>query len=223
LIATHLPGRTEGQVKNRYYSSIKKRLESNGVLSHTSSASTVSETVSSFPTSPQVEEPKFDFGFEFDANMMNQCATFNQEPVMKSTNQVYMISKGPYAFEEDTHSDDTTTQGIISQHETPFRVNDPTSVISYELAQQSDFFLPTIENDNQIDDVLQKVTNYFLDNTSSPASDVDSYFSDDLKSQKRDATFSSEANSAEKMALLAKRKAYLELALAKTLKEMKSF
>jgi len=210
LIASHLPGRTEGQVKNRYYSSIKKRLESHGALSQTGSASTVSETVSSFPTSPQVEEPKFDFGFEFDANMI----TFNTEPVMKSTQaSSYMVSKGPYVL-EDTYSDETTTQGLISQNESPFRVIDPTSVISYDFAPESDFFVPTIENDNQIDDILNQVTSYFLDNSPNAASDVDSFFSDDLKSPNSET---------EKLTLLARRKAYLELALAKTLKEMKNF
>lgn len=193
LIASHLPGRTEGQVKNRYYSSIKKRLESNGAPSQTGSASTVSETGSSIPASPQTEEPKFDLGFEFDANMI----TFNTEQA-----STYMVSKGPYAF-EDAYSDETTTQGLVSQNESPFRVNDPTSVISYD-----------IDNDNQIDDILDKVTNYFLDNSQSAGSDVDAYFSDDLKSPSAET---------EKLALLARRKAYLELALAKTLKEMKSF
>lgn len=206
LIASHLPGRTEGQVKNRYYSSIKKRLESNGVFSQTSSASTVSETVS-IPTSPQAEEPKFDFGFEFDTNMI----TFNPEPIMKSA---HMVSKGPYAL-EDTYSDETTTQGLISQNESPYRVTDPTSVISYDFVSQSDFIVPTIDHDSQIDDILEKVTSYFLDNSPNAASDVDSFFSDDLKSPS--------SNETEKLALLARRKAYLELALAKTLKEMKSF
>jgi hypothetical protein len=210
LIATHLPGRTEGQVKNRYYSSIKKRIETNGAFSQTSATASASEVESSFPTSPESEEAKVDFQFDFDANMMN--GTVNTS--------TYMISK-PYSFEEDTYSDETTTQGFVSQSQSPFR---PTEVpmLSYETSDkyffgqpQSDLFHPIIENDNQIDDMLEKVTNYFLDNTGA-SSDVDSFFSEDLKSPQ-------ETMSAEKLSLLTKRKAYLELALAKTLKEIKSF
>jgi len=223
LIATHLPGRTEGQVKNRFYSSIKKRLEANGALSQTSASA--SEVVSSFPTSPETEEPKLDFGYDFDAVVMNNSATFTQEPVMKNNT---MISKGPYAFEEDTNSDETTTQGPASQSESPFRAVNPVSVISYPFSENyyfgqqessDSFYLPTIENDNQVDDVLGNVASYFLDN-SSVSSDVDSYFADDLKGQKKNSDV--EVMSTEKLALLSRRKALLELALAKTLKEIKS-
>jgi hypothetical protein len=221
LIATHLPGRTEGQVKNRYYSSIKKRLETNGVFSQTSSAS-ASEVVSSFPTSPEAEEPKFDFGFDFDASVMNHNAAFNQESVVKNNT---MISKGPYAFEED-NSDETSA---TSQSESPYRTTEPVSTISYDFSenfffgqpQHEAFFVPTIEHDNQIDDVLGNVASYFLDNSSAP-SDVDSYFADDLKSQKKNAQLDVEALSSDKLAQLSRRKALLELALAKTLKEIKS-
>jgi hypothetical protein len=215
LIATHLPGRTEGQVKNRYYSSIKKRIESNGTLSQTSGTRTASETVVTTPE--EAEEANVDFtGFEFDVNVMNGCATFvNHEPAQPQQHTGFMVSKGPYAFEED-YSEESTTQSGNSRVESPFRYPEATSAIAYEPAAhtfffeqaQEPFFLAPIEHDNQIDDMLNNVTNYFMEK-SPVSSDVDSYFSDDLRGEN------------EKLAQLSRRKAYLELALAKTLKEIK--
>jgi len=217
LIATHLPGRTEGQVKNRYYSSIKKRLESSGAPSQASATRSVSQTV---VTSPQVEEEEaenFDFGYEFDANMMNRCPSFViPETVAQNNNQFsgFMVSKGPYAFEEESE-ESSTQSGGNSHMESPFRYGEAPAM--YESSNnfffgqpqaQDPFFLPPIEHDNQIDDMLDKVSSYLMDK--SPVSaDVDSYFSDDLRSEN------------EKLSQLSRRKAYLELALAKTLKEIK--
>jgi len=71
LIANHLPGRTEGQVKNRFYSHIKKRILPNGAYSHASVSRSSSEGLNSFATTPQVEELGFDLGQEFDAKMFS--------------------------------------------------------------------------------------------------------------------------------------------------------
>jgi hypothetical protein len=215
LIATHLPGRTEGQVKNRYYSSIKKRLESNGELSQSSVSRTISESVS-FANTPEAEETKFDFACEFDVNMMNGCATFNPEPVLNHQISNFLVSK-PYAFEEEV-SEESTTQSGNSQAQSPFLFAEAAPAFTYEpFLQSSDsFFLPPIENDTQVDDMLDKVTNYFMEQPTI-SSDVDSFFSDELKG---DNTFSYDMES-DKLANLSRRKAYLELALAKTLKEIK--
>jgi len=227
LIATHLPGRTEGQVKNRYYSSIKKRLQSNGTLSQITPSRNTSANVSSYATSPEVEEIA-----EFESN---GCVDFiNQEPVFRNTNQGsnFVVAKGPYMVEEDTYSEQSTTEGFTSQRgsESPLRVIDPTSVISYNATEKlffgrtqsyEPFLVPTIEHDNQIDDILGNVTTYFTDNTNA-SSDVDSYFADDLKSQNKNfSSFIVESNSNDRYEQLAQRKAYLELALARTLKEIK--
>jgi hypothetical protein len=216
LIATHLPGRTEGQVKNRYYSSIKKRLESNGALSQTSVSGTVSENVSSAATTPETEEPKFDFGYEFD---VNGCASFIPEPVLKQQISHFLVSKGPYTFEEQA-SEESTTQSGNSQAQSPYLFAESAPAFSYEpFLQSSDsFFLPPLENDSQIDDMLDKVTNYFMEKPSVP-SDVDAYFSDELRNDTQ--AFSTYDMESDKLAQLSRRKAYLELALAKTLKEIK--
>jgi len=112
--------------------------------------------------------------------------------------------------------------------QSPFRYAEPTSAASCEPANNQffsqpqsfdSFYLPSIENDSQVDDMLNNVATYFMEQPSS-SSDVDAYFSDDLKSDKN--SFSSFDMESDKLAQLSKRKAYLELALAKTLKEIKS-
>jgi len=195
-------------VKNRYYSSIKKRIESNGALSQTSATRTASETMTSIATSPEAEDAKFDFGFEFDVNTMNGCASFLNEPVLKTQISEFLVSKGPYTFAEDIFSEESTTQS-------PYVSCEPANTLFFNQPQSDSFYLPSIENDSQIDDMLDKVTNYFMEKPTS-SSDVDAYFSDDLRSEK--VSYDMES---DKLAQLSKRKAYLELALAKTLKEIK--
>jgi len=202
LIATHLPGRTEAQVKNRYYSHIKKRLDSNGALSQTTASRTMSEGFSSAITSPQAEDLSFDFRQGYDFNMFNgsqtQAVNMNQSPVQT----VY-----------------STPYGIRSSEPVDFTLN----TVSKDLfSNQPSNIFTTIENDSQIDDMLNQVTNHFSVNKSSV--DVDSYFSDDLNRSEtaESLIFSTQDNeSVERFEQLSKRKAYLELALAKTLKEMK--
>jgi len=210
LIATHLPGRTEGQVKNRYYSSIKKRLQANGALSLSSATATSSETATSFAASPESEE-NVDFTYEFDVNAMNGSATFvNHESVAQAPAQIsnFMVSKGPYNFQEDIFAQDN------SHIDNTFQFADS---FSYETQACDSFFLPPIEHDSQVDDMLDKVTSFYMEK--SAVSDVDSYFSEDLRSNKNN--FGDYSTEAEKLSQLSKRKAYLELALAKTLKEIK--
>jgi len=228
LIATHLPGRTEGQVKNRYYSCIKKRLETNGAFSQTSVTRTTSEAMTSVATSPEVEEAKFDFGYEFDVNMMNGCATFLQEPTLKTQVSEFFVSRGPRTSAEEIFSEEGMTQCGNPHMESPFQYCEPTSAGScgpvnnlfFGQPQSTDsFYLPSIENDSQIDDMLNKVTSYFMEQPSS-SSDVDAYFADDLRSDNN--SFSSFDMENDKLSQLSKRKAYLELALAKTLKEIKN-
>jgi hypothetical protein len=216
LIANHLPGRTEGQVKNRFYSHIKKRILSNGAYSHASASRSVSEGVESFTTSPQADEMQFDLGQEFDANMFTGAVPN------------FVQSKGAYVVEDEDLSEESTTQGPISQDsDSPMRsdVNDPTDVISYDAADNffgnqlgradSTFYIPSAINDSHVDEMLTNVTDYFVANNNTK-NDVDSYFAEEKNSSQQD-----DAN--DRLVQLNRRKAYLELALAKTLKEMKGF
>jgi len=181
LIASHLPGRTEGQVKNRFYSCIKKRI-----------AGSQSQTPSlSFATSPQVDEQlSFDFNQEFDTNMFNSCV-----------------------------SDQSTAQSPNS-----FQCSaDPTDVISYDFFTQMpprtySYGLGPITHDGQVDGMLNKVTDYYVEktNTNNFSLDVDSFFSDDLKVT---PVVSMEEDN-ERYEQLSRRKAYLELALANTINEI---
>lgn len=219
LIANHLPGRTEGQVKNRFYSHIKKRLSSNGTYSHTSVSRTSSEGMNSFTASPQPEEFGFDLGQEFDASMFSNAC---QAPTL-------IQSKGAYVVEDDI-SEESTTQGPSSHKDSnsPMRSDfvDPTDVISYEAADnlfgtqlsrlESTFYIPSAINDSHVDEMLTNVTDYFA-GSSNKGGDVDSFFAEENRGEEKNSS------DAERLSQLNRRKAYLELALAKTLKEMKSF
>jgi hypothetical protein len=202
LIATHLPGRTEGQVKNRFYSCIKKRLA--GSPSQISSISRIpSEGFTSFTTSPQVEELTFDFNQEFDANMFNFA---NQ-----SQGQC-MVAKS-YMREEEFVSDESTAQSPNSQNEIDdyvFYNQMPPRAYSYGLGP--------ITHDSQIDGMLNKVTDYYVEqsNPINLSLDVDSYFSDDLN-----VAPVAMDDEAKKYAQLSWRKACLEMALAETMNEIK--
>jgi len=170
---------------------------------------------------PQAEEAGFDFGNEFDMNMLTGCTmTFATQP----TN--YTVTKGAYVTEEETYSEQSTTQASSQiGSNSPFRA-DPTDVISYDVpetlfyrqpSQYRPFNLAPIEHDSQVDDMLSKVTNYFVENTNrtSVSSEIDSFFSEEKSSD--------DDESSDRLSQLSMRKAYLELALAKTLKEMKDF
>ena len=222
LIATHLPGRTEAQVKNRYYSHIKKRLDSNGALSQTTASRTISEGFSSAITSPQAEDLSFDFRQGYDFSMFNGS---------QSQSQAVNMNQVPSCGSE-TFSNESTVQSPSAQtvYSSPYGTR-PSEPVDFTLSnvskdlfcnQPSSPIFATIENDSQIDDMLNQVTNHFSGNKSSV--DVDSYFSDDLNRSEtaESLIFSSQENeSVERFEQLSKRKAYLELALAKTLKEMK--
>jgi len=225
LIATHLPGRTEGQVKNRFYSCIKKRLQLSGALSQTDSISrNASEGFTSFATSPQVEELTFDYPQEFDANMFNMCQ-INFANQIESQVSNCMVTK-PYMKQEETVSDQSTAQSPNSHKEIEsFQLGmaDPTDVISYDFFNQmpprtTSYGLGQIEHDSQIDDMLNKVTDFYVEksNPISHSFDVDSFFSEDLRKNSVEME-----DDSERYTQLSRRKAYLEFALARTLSEIK--
>jgi len=207
LIANHLPGRTEGQVKNRFYSHIKKRLQPDGTYSHSSSRA-ISEGTNSFAASPQ-EETRFEFGQEFDANMLS---TANPIPSFQA--------KGFCVVDNDNLSESTTQSPASQKDFTPAMIYDTTDSFFCSQPQQTEsFYLPSMINDSNVDEMLNNVTNYFVG-----SSDVDSYFAEDLRSEEKiTSAYACQQAESERLEQLNKRKAYLELALAKTLKEMKGF
>jgi len=228
LIATHLPGRTEGQVKNRYYSHLKKRIQSNGVLSQTSFSSprNTSDSSSSVSSPVTKEEAAFDFRQEFDFNVSNACVmNFVDTPIAQIPTCV--VTKGPYFVQEATFSDQSTTQSPSLASQSPLRNGpvDPTDVISYDapmsafcrqFSQPSFFNIASIEHESQVDEMINNVASYFHNAPQvHVASNVDSFFAESLSGEEQ--SFSE----AERLSQLSKRKAYLELALAKTLKELK--
>jgi hypothetical protein len=227
LIATHLPGRTEGQVKNRYYSHLKKRIQSNGSLSQSSFTPRNSSEASSLASSPVAkEEAAFDFKHEFDFNVSNGCA-MNFVDTTNAQVPSSFVTKGPYFVQEASFSDQSTTQSPSLASQSPIRVvpSDPTDVISYDapmnafcrqFSQPSYFNFSSIETESQVDEMINNVASYFHNTPQvQVASNVDSFFAESVQGE--DNNFSE----ADRLNQLSKRKAYLELALAKTLKELK--
>jgi hypothetical protein len=220
LIATHLPGRTEGQVKNRYYSHIKKRLLPDGTYCpNMDSSKPTSENVTSSNSSPIQEEAAFDFSYDLDFNMLNG------NEMNHASQAVNYNTKGAYVAEEE--SDRNTTQLPSPQNgsESSYQA-DPTDVISYGASESffylprcTSFVVPSIENDNHVDEALNHVTNYYLETqqVSEPASDVDSFFAGN-----NDGNSSPLSSSDERLEQLNRRKIFLEMALASTMKELKN-
>jgi hypothetical protein len=218
LIATHLPGRTEGQVKNRFYSYIKKRLQSNTDLSQSVSSRNISET-SSFAASPVEERNAFDFRQEFNFNLSNPVHVMNNG--YTSIPMSSMITKGTF-IPTEVYSDQETNNSSVASY-SPIRMvpNDPTDVISYDapmsafcrqFSQAPVFNIPFYET--------QKANNVVIrpaHNLNAVSNDVDSFFSQEVKEN-----VSVEAES-ERLNQLNQRKALLELALAETLNEIKGF
>jgi len=210
LIATHLPGRTEAQVKNRFYSSIKKRLQNDGSFNPIFDSKTSSENTTSFESSPQ-EENGFDFSCELDFTNVNNCG------VNLTNNNTNVMSKVPYVAEE-TYSERTPTQLPSPQSSSEYNY-DLTNTISYnedealfftQMQRCGSFLLPVIENDNHVDDAIKQVANYFVESQAHGVhSDIDGFFAGnnfECKDVKLDQ--------------LNQRKAYLEMALANTLQEI---
>jgi len=220
LIATHLPGRTEGQVKNRYYSHLKKRIQG-GNLSQTSFSSPRNSSQASSDASSPVakEDAVFDFKQEFDFNVASGCVMNFVDTNNMTQIPSCVVTKGPYFVQEATYSDQSTTQSPSPIRMVP---TDPTDVISYDapmnafcrqFSQPSFFNFATIENESQVDEMINNVANYFHNAPQvHVASNVDSFFAESSEEDK---------NEADRLSQLSKRKAYLELALAKTLKELK--
>lgn len=220
LIATYLPGRTEGQVKNRFYSHIKKRLQPNGALSQTSESRNASEEFTSYNSSPLPEDCKFDFGMEFDTSMLSGCPVTYATQANSCQVPQYAVESNVYSAEEESFSDSTyQTTNCQTCSSSPFRVDlaDPADVISYNASentfynqsqQSGSFALPLLQINNQVDANLNK--------------DIDSFFADDLKSDDNQIPpFAPVEESDERFEELNRRKAYLEMALAQTLNEMK--
>jgi len=204
LIATHLPGRTEAQVKNRYYSSIKKRLGNDGTYTPSFDSKTNSENVTSFNSSPQQEDNGFDLACELDFASLNNCdATFVNHDMINNT-----MAKVSYVNESETYSERNTTQLPSPQNSSEYAY-DPVNIVSYEdeglfftqMQRCGSFLLPVIENDHQVD--------YHQTH-----GDIDSFFAQSTQyapvEEVKDV----------RLEQLNQRKAYLEMALANTLNEI---
>jgi hypothetical protein len=211
LIATHLPGRTEAQVKNRYYSSIKKRMQNDGTFNPIFDSKTSSESATSFESTPQEEENGFEFNCELDFSNVNNCG-------VNFVNNTNVMSKVSCVAEEETYSERTATQLPSPQSSSEYNY-DLTNAVAYnedealfftQMQRCGSFLLPVIENDSHVDDAINQVANYFVESQAHGVhSDIDSFFAGNNFEGKE-----------TKLEQLNKRKAYLEMALANTMQEI---
>jgi len=210
LIATHLPGRTEAQVKNRYYSSIKKRMQNDGTYNPIFDSKTSSESTTSFESTPQ-EGNGFEFNCELDFSNVNNCG-------VNFVNNNNVMSKVPCVAEEEDYSERTATQLPSPQSSSEYNY-DLTNAVAYnedealfftQMQRCGSFLLPVIENDNHVDDAINQVASYFVESQAHGVpSDIDGFFAGN--------NFEVKENKLEQ---LNKRKAYLEMALANTMNEI---
>jgi len=207
LIATHLPGRTEAQVKNRFYSSIKKRIQNDGSFNPIFDSKTSSENTTSFGSSPQ-EDNGFDTSCDLDFTNVSNCG-------VNFTNNTNVMSKIPYSAEEENYSERVATQLPSPQTSSEYNY-DLTNTISYpeeealfftQMQRCGSFLLPS---DNNVDDAITQVANYFVESQARGVhSDIDGFF----------AVNNFECKDS-KLEQLNQKKAYLEIALANTLQEI---
>jgi hypothetical protein len=210
LIATHLPGRTEAQVKNRFYSSIKKRMQNDGTFNPIFDSKTSSESTTSFVSTPQ-EDNGFEFNCELDFSNVNNCG-------VNFVNNANVMSKVPCVAEEEDYSERTATQLPSPQTSSEYNY-DLTNTVAYnedetffftQMQRCGSFLLPVIENDSHVDDAINQVANYFVESqTLGVHSDIDGFFAGN-NFECKDG----------KLEQLNQRKAYLEMALANTLNEI---
>jgi len=208
LIASHLPGRTEAQVKNRYYSSIKKRMNNDGSVNPVFDSKTNSENTTSFGSSPQ--ENGFDSTSELDfVNVNNYGVNF--------ANNTNVMTKNTYATEEENYSERVATQlpspqssSELNYDFTNMTYNEDEALFFTQMQRCGSFLVPMIDNDNHVDEAINQVANFFVESqTHGVQSDIDGFFAASNLEAKED-----------KLEQLSKRKAYLEMALANTLQEI---
>lgn len=141
-IASYLPGRTEGQVKNRYYAQFRKKTQnendqtsmsvSEGLGSMEHDFTNIKEANSTLLNIKTQDTPAYhsiiDSGLE----------TYMQTFIAEGRNQVNNI-KNTYKTSHDPSSD--------------IQMSDPTSVISYEGGMDNDHLQRTEQNENYFSDL----------------------------------------------------------------------
>jgi hypothetical protein len=198
FIATHLPGRTEVQVKNRFYSHIKKRIQPDGAFCQSLSISS-SNATSSLASSE---------------TLSNSAASPSQDPLSYDYSQDYEFDIPT----ENVSSEQNITYNTVSQASTESSRVDPADMISYEFPISE--FCRQFSQPN-----LFKMTSFQLfhevahqaPQRTSESQEADSFLFQE-QTEKRNA--SSLELEAERLSELTRRKALLERALAQTMQEL---
>jgi hypothetical protein len=234
-IATYMPGRTEGQVKNRFYSHVKKKL--------------LKLDSSDFPeSSPDINGQSPNYGLTVDTSnlgspngnqLMNQVISPVNNPNLK--NQPRQQSQPIANLRIDTFGNneyDQNSNGLFNRP--PVQIADPADMISFDNHNQNSGHInhkgtslqteyPTspdsyfanfstnhsYTNEKEINDAVDSVAIFFEKNNSMYSA---SPYGEDSSPTRSDAASNQEKM--EKIELLNKRKRDLELLLAKTRQEI---
>jgi len=227
-IASQLPGRTEAQVKNRFYSCIRKKSRSNG--NQASLYENASQNLSSSVTSPELEvdnEESIAPEFDFDALSSEPVTITVNESDAKSSTQA---STCPVTNVPSLTDEDITSYGNVIRipyfpgRSEPFQFENPLSLFTQESSDKSYLLQPEssvpslVDNNNQVDDMLNQA-NVCLNND---PHNIDIFFAEDLNRGETGfvACSEPELKPSQREMELRMKKAYLEMMLERVMKEM---
>ena len=121
-IAQHIPGRSECQVKNRFYAHIKKRMTLPNLVDENSMCNKIQTKVTKTSNPIRKLNAKLDYD--------NQAkADFNLKDEIHSNSTA--VPKNEVNAESHLGSPHSTENGNVNESLYPFMYNDPTDVISY--------------------------------------------------------------------------------------------
>jgi len=222
-IASYLPGRSEAQVKNRYYSFIlKKKNEMTVGTNQACYFSKGSEASNSPIASSEMElcnesampETEYNFGISAADNITPVCPITNSD--VMGSNQVTVISDE----ERITYGNIIRIPCLPAKSE---RFANPLTLLSNQASDKSDSsqynqqtessFQFVIEDENQVDDFLEHMVDYM---DCKEPDDVGIFLADDLVKEESNQEFKPSQREID----LKKRRDYLEMMLAETIKEM---
>jgi hypothetical protein len=207
-IATYLPGRTEGQVKNRFYSHIKKKILKDDLTSEPH------ETQTSPMHMKQEASPERGQTGNFQLNQVTFGGNFIEQstsPMSYSTNQTQKVEVHPVQQDAGDFISYQNGHGYQQNNQPQFNgaysesMSSPESYVNYNPKQEKEF-----------DDVLFRATNYYEASTSGQT-DTRSVAGSDHQSDMNNM------EKLERMDLLSKRKKNLEYLLHKTMQDIQNY
>jgi len=237
FIASQLPGRSEAQVKNRYYSFIlKKKVTLTSKSNQAYYFQQASENSESPITSPEIErisEPEMpEIEHNFAISSLDNITPVNSltDSDILSFSQVSgnTATTLPSIPDEDRISYGNVIRIPVFPGCVDYQFPNPLSLASNQSSDISDKspsnqeeipFTFAVEEDYQVDGLLEHAIDCM---DGEDPFDVEKFFADDLKKGETDLQTSPEfeTHPSQREMDLRKRRAYLEVMLAETIKEM---